>query len=58
MNELEKLLKSAKARKNKKLLQDIGDVLRIYEKKHAKQINKRGQMATKAKKMGLLKKMR
>ena len=57
MNDLEKLLVSAKMRKNKKLLQDIGDVLRIY-KKHEKQINKRGKMATKAKRGALLKGMR
>ena len=57
MDELEKLLKSAKARKNKKLLQDIGDVLRLYENKQ-KKINQRGKMATKGKQRGLLKGMR
>ena len=57
MNDLEKLLVSAKMRKNKKLLQDIGDVLRIY-KKHEKQINKRGKTATKGKQKSMLKGMR
>ena len=57
MDELEKLLKSAKARKNKKLLQDIGDVLRLYENKQ-KKINQKGKTATKLKQKSLLKGIR
>ena len=57
MDELEKLLKSAKMRKAKKQLEEMRNVLQIYEK-HAKKINQRGKMATKAKKVGLLKGMR
>ena len=57
MDDLEKLLKSAKMRKNKKLLQDIGDVLRLYENKQ-KRINHKGKTATKVRQVSTLKKMR
>ena len=57
MDDLEKLLKSAKMRKAKRQLEEMRNVLQIYEK-HAKQINKRGKMATKSKQKSMLKGMR
>ena len=57
MDDLEKLLKSAKMRKAKKQLEEMRNVLQIYEK-HAKKINQRGKMATKSKQKSMLKGMR